>query len=154
MKPFPHLYSVTASGSATGNVSLNTEGLACLPTAAPVEFGGPGDQWSPEALLTGAVASCFILSFRAVARALHIPWLRLNVDVAGTLERSVGTLQFTYFVTRAVLTIPETASVAACERALVQAERGCLVANSLHGVRELRTEIVKAPMVELLAEAV
>src|SRR5262245_284897 len=151
MQPLPHVYSVTAAGGAIGDVPLNGAGLPRMHTAAPAEFGGPGDQWSPETLLTGAVASCFILSFRAVARASRIAWLRLQVEVSGTLERSAATLQFTNFVTRAVLTVPETADVTACERALARAEHGCLVANSLSAVRELKMEVVKTPMVEPVA---
>lgn len=154
MQPLPHVYSVSAAGGAIGDVSLNTAGVSRMHVATPVEFGGPGDQWSPETLLTGAVASCFILTFRAVARASHIAWLRLQVEVSGTLDRSGGALQFTNFVTRATLTVPETADLKACERALAKAEHGCLVANSLQGVRELHTEIVRAPMADVVAQAV
>lgn len=152
MQPLPHVYSVTAAGHATGTVALNAAGAPRLLTAAPAEFDGPGDQWSPESMLTGAIASCFILSFRAVARVSRISWLRLQVEVSGTLERSGGALQFTNFVTRVVLTVPENADVAACESALAKAEHGCLVANSLNAVRELQTEIMRAPMVEPAAQ--
>ena len=150
MQPLPHVYSVKAAGSAVGSVALNTAGTPRLLTAAPAEFGGPGDHWSPESMLTGAVASCFILSFRAVARAQRLTWLRLECDVSGTLERRGGALRFTNFVTRAVLTVPENADIVACEHVLEQAEQGCLVANSLDAVRELQIEVVKArrePMV-------
>jgi organic hydroperoxide reductase OsmC/OhrA len=94
-------------------------------------------------MLTGAVASCFILSFRAVARAQRLGWLRLECDVSGTLNRSGGALRFTNFVTRVVLTVPENADVSACQHALEKAEQGCLVANSLDAVRELQIDIVK-----------
>jgi len=153
MQPLPHVYSVNGAGSAIGNVALSSNGAPRLFTAAPAEFGGPGDQWSPESLLTGAVASCFILSFRAVARAQRIAWLRLECAVSGTLDRVGGALRFTNFVTRVVLTVPEGADVSACERALRKAEQGCLVANSLDAVRELEFEIVKAAMVEPAAKA-
>lgn len=152
MQPLPHIYTVTAAGSSTGSVALNTPGAPRLATAAPAEFGGPGDQWSPESMLTGAVASCFILSFRAVARAQRIAWLRLECGVSGTLDRTGHALRFTNFVTRVVLTVPESANVAACERALAKAEEGCLVANSLDAVRELQIEVVKASMVEPVAK--
>jgi organic hydroperoxide reductase OsmC/OhrA len=115
-------------------------------TAAPAEFGGPGDHWSPESMLTGALAGCFILSFRAVTRAQKLSWLRLECEVSGTLDRSGGALRFTNFVTRVVLTVPENADVGACERVLEKAEQGCLVANSLDAVRELQIDIVKTRM--------
>jgi len=153
MQPFPHVYSVNGTGGAVGNVTLSSDGTPRLLTAAPAEFGGPGDQWSPESMLTGAVASCFILSFRAVARAQRIAWLRLECAVSGTLDRVAGVLRFTNFVTRVVLTVPEGADATACERALRKAEQGCLVANSLDAVRELHFEIVTASMVEPVAKA-
>jgi organic hydroperoxide reductase OsmC/OhrA len=148
MQPLPHVYSVTAAASANGAVGLNAAGLPGLPTDAPAEFGGPGDQWSPEALLAGAIASCFILSFRAVARASHLEWVRLDCDVDATLDRVERVLQFTKVIVHAKLTVPAAMDVASCERALERAEHGCLVANSLRCARELRIEVVKIPVVE------
>ena len=56
-----------------------------LRTAPPVDFDGPGDAWSPEQLLLGAVASCFAFTLRAVARASQVTWRRLDVVVEGTV---------------------------------------------------------------------
>ena len=130
MQPFPHTYSVGAAGGASGNVALTATGVPTLMSAAPAQFGGPGDRWSPESLLCGAVASCFVLGFRAVARASGLAWTRLECEVAGTLERSAGPLRFTRIVTRAVLTVPESAGTVLCEKLLHKADHGCLVANS------------------------
>jgi organic hydroperoxide reductase OsmC/OhrA len=58
MHPFPHHYYVSAEGNATGAVTLSSPGLATLESAPPVEFDGPGDRWSPETLLVGAIADC------------------------------------------------------------------------------------------------
>jgi organic hydroperoxide reductase OsmC/OhrA len=147
MQPLPHVYTVTAAGSATGTVGLNAAGLPNLRSAAPAEFGGPGDQWSPESLLAGAIASCFILSFRAVARASHLEWVRLDCDVDATLDRQERVLQFTKIIVHARLSVLAAMDVATCERALERAEHGCLVANSLRSARELRIEIVQLPVV-------
>lgn len=147
MQPLPHVYSVSAGASATGIVGLSARGLPGLRTAAPAEFGGPGDQWSPEALLAGAIASCFILSFRSVARASNLEWLRLDCDVEATLDRQERVLQFTRAIVHARLTVPAAMDVAACKRALEKAEHGCLVANSLRCARELQIDIVQSPVV-------
>lgn len=144
MQPLPHVYSVAASGSAEGNVSLTAAGVPALNSAPPTEFGGPGDQWSPESLFAAAIASCFILTFRAMARASHLPWTNLECSVDATLERAEGVTYFTHVVTRAKLTVPDGTSTVLCERVLNKAEEGCLVANSLRSKRELRMEIVKA----------
>jgi organic hydroperoxide reductase OsmC/OhrA len=56
MQAFPHHYEVSAGATVTGAVTLESERLPALKSAPPTEFGGPGDQWSPETLLVGAVA--------------------------------------------------------------------------------------------------
>ncbi|HEY0938956.1 MAG TPA: OsmC family protein [Steroidobacter sp.] len=144
MEPFPHLYSVEAVGSADGHVDVDSAGLPQLQSAPPPQFGGPGGQWSPESLLAAAAASCFILTFRAIARASHLNWTRLEAKVDATLDRVDGVTRFTRIVTRAALTVPAGTSTVSCERALTKAEAGCLIANSLRGERELQMEIIKS----------
>ena len=51
MQDLPHYYHVNASAEAEGNVTLKANEVPQLVTAPPAEFGGPGDQWSPETLL-------------------------------------------------------------------------------------------------------
>ncbi|WP_410959978.1 OsmC family protein, partial [Salmonella sp. SAL4434] len=74
MQAFPHRYRVKGSGSVTGDVELIAAGLPPLRSESPAEFDGPGDRWSPETLLVGAVADCFLLTFRAIARASKLSW--------------------------------------------------------------------------------
>mgnify|MGYP003339189807 CR=1 FL=1 len=54
-------------------------------------------------LLCAAVADCFVLSFRAVARASKLDWTHLDCHVEGTLDRAEGTTRFTRYLTRATL---------------------------------------------------
>jgi organic hydroperoxide reductase OsmC/OhrA len=143
VQPLPHTYSVAATGTAESNVALSTAGVPSLLSAPPVEFEGPGNQWSPEALFAAAIASCFMLTFRSVARASRLTWLNLECDVDAILERVEGVTQFTRVVTRATLTVPEGTSTELCERVLNKTEQNCLVANSLRSKRELHMEIVK-----------
>ncbi len=95
MQDLPHHYRVTATGEPAGTVNVASPGLDDLATAAPAEFGGPGDQWSPETLFAAAIADCFVLSFRAVARASRLTWRSLQCDVEAVLERVDGTTRFT-----------------------------------------------------------
>jgi len=145
MQPLPHSYLVAAAGSTSGNVSLTAADVPPLTSAPPSQFGGPGGQWSPESLLCAAIASCFILSFRAVARASGLPWVHLECEVEGVLARSAGVTRFTQIVIRPVLMVVESINTATCEKLLSKAEHGCLIANSLNCSRELQTEIVQAP---------
>ena len=102
----------------------------------PAEYG-PRGVWSPETLLCASVADCFILTFRAVARAAHIEWQQLVCRVEGVLDRVEGIAQFTKFTTFAKLSVPKGMDMAKARGLLERAEKGCLVANSLRGARTL-----------------
>jgi organic hydroperoxide reductase OsmC/OhrA len=133
MDPFPHRYRVKARGRVTGDVELSAEGLTTLRSASPAEFDGPGDRWSPETLLVGAVADCFILTFRAVARTADLPWASLECDVTGKLERVDRVPQFTRLDIAAHLVVPRGEDAERARRALEKAERACLISSSLKG---------------------
>ena len=141
MDPLPHHYSVVARASAEGEVALESAGLPPLASAGPREFGGPGDRWSPETLLVGALADCFILTFRAVARASKLPWSSLRVDVEGTLDRVERATQFTGFRLRAALALPAGGDEALAHRLLEKSERGCLISSSLKGPVQLEASV-------------
>lgn len=141
MKPYPHHYQVAASAGVEGEVLLASAGLEPLNTAPPIEFDGPGNRWSPETLLVGAIADCFILTFRSVARAAKLPWLGLNCEVEGILDRDQGVSRFVSFTIHATLRIPAGADQEVAEKALHKAETGCLISNSLSGKFELVTRV-------------
>ena len=144
MQPLPHRYTTSATGGPTGSVAVSSAGLPGIATAAPAEFGGPGDLWSPEMLLCASVANCFVLTFRAYAGAAKFEWSRLDARVEAVLERVDGVAQFTRFVTRATLAMAPAGDAEKAHALLEKAEARCLVANSLKGERELAVEIVRA----------
>jgi peroxiredoxin-like protein len=141
MQDFPHHYAVTAAGTVDGDVELGAPRLAAMRSASPAEFGGPGDRWSPETLLVGAVADCFVLTFRAVARASKLSWTSLRCDVDGTLDRIDRTTQFTDLDLRAHLDVPAGTDVEQARRVLEKAEHNCLISNSLKAAIHLKTEV-------------
>lgn len=141
MKPYPHHYRVDAAAAATGNVELTAEGLPALASAPPAEFDGPGDLWSPETLLVAALADCFILTFRAVARASRFDWHRLACHVEGTLDRADGVTRFSHFELAARLDIPADGNTDMGRRLLEKAERGCLITHSLAAPVSLRCDV-------------
>ena len=142
MHPFPHHYLVTAAVRPDGDVPLSTEGVRVIESAPPKEFDGPGNQWSPEGLLTASVADCFVLGFRAIASASKYAWLSLESKTRGTLERVDGKMRFTRFETHAKLHVPPGADIERAKKLLEKAELTCLVANSLNGERHLTVEVV------------
>ena len=141
MQDFPHHYVVAASARSDSNVELASSGVEAIESAAPAEFGGPGDRWSPETLLVAAVADCFILSFKAIARASRLAWTDLTCDVVGDLNRVDRVTQFTGFSIRATLEVPENTDESKALRLLEKAEKICLITNSLIADSRLEAEI-------------
>ncbi len=131
MQNLPHHYNVSAAADPESAVQLRSTGLPDLESAAPAEFGGPGDKWSPESLLVASVADCFVLSFKAIARASKFSWISLTCSVEGTLDKVERLTQFTTFEVKASLTIPADTSEVIALRLLEKAEDLCLITNSL-----------------------
>jgi uncharacterized OsmC-like protein len=148
MTVFPHEYVVTAGASVGDDVELRAEGLPALRSAPPREFGGPGDRWSPETLVVAAVGDCFVLTFRAIARVMELPWTSLRCHVRGTVDRVERSTQFTAFAIEATLSLPQGASEESARRALEKAERGCLITNSLkaESTLSITIETVEQPL--------
>lgn len=145
MTEFPHHYTVKASAQQQGSVAVEAANLPPINSAPPVEFGGPGNQWSPETLLMAAIADCLILSFRAIARASKLEWHELICDAEGTLDRVDGITRFTHAVLQATLRVPAGVDTARAQRLLDKAKQTCLVTNSLTAECRLEARVQTDP---------
>jgi organic hydroperoxide reductase OsmC/OhrA len=146
MQDFPHRYQ--ASAVASGEfIRLDSPGLPSLETAAPAAFDGPGDRWSPETMFTGAIANCFILTFKSVARASKFDWIDITCDVDAVLHRVDRVTRFTVATLTAKLTIADEGKRDQAERVLRKSEESCLVRNSL------KTEVTLLTAIETVAAA-
>ncbi len=141
MQGLPHAYSASATSTEQSVVTTRIQGQPELSVAPPANFGGPGDIHSPEDLQVAAVASCFILSFKAIARASKLDWESLDVSVSGTLDQVDRAVQFTELVTEAKLVLPPEASRDKAERLLEKAEQTCFITNSLKAESRLEAVI-------------
>jgi peroxiredoxin-like protein len=137
-------YVISASVKPDSLVDLTGAGLPSLVSGPPKEFGGTGAEWSPEDLLVGAVADCFVLAFKAIAAASRYTWVDLNCDVTGTLDKVERAMQFTALNIQATLTIPADADADRATRLLEKAEQTCFITNSLKADPELTIEIKTA----------
>ena len=141
MDAYPHHYRVQAAAQAEGSVGLASERLPSLSSAPPVQFGGPGDQWSPETLLVAASADCLILTFRAIARASKLPWVRVDCDAEGVLDRVDGVTRFTQMRLNARLVLPAGGDLERARRLIEKAEKTCLITCSLKAESVLTVDV-------------
>lgn len=141
MQKFPHIYKAEVVAGPDGAVEIQSPGLKGIETTSPPEFGGPEGNWSPETLLIAAVADCFVLTFRAIARASKLDWSELDCKAEGKLERDGKVSRFTAFHLRAALQIPESERVEKAQLLLEKAEVNCLITNSMTAKIHLDTNI-------------
>ena len=139
-----HQYSVTAKTQPEGLVDLAGDGLPGIVSGPPLDFGGSGQEWSPEDLLVGAVADCFVLSFKAIAAASRFDWIDLKCNATGTLDKVERAMQFTEINIKATLTVSGEADTDRAKRLLEKAEKTCFITNSLKAEPELEIEILTA----------
>ena len=142
MQELPHLYKVTASAQSEGDIALTGEVLPTIITAPPAEYGGPGDLWSPETLFVSSISGCFILTFRAIARASKLSWISLECDAYGTLEQVDRTTKFTAIDIKAIVRIPAGTDADKARRLMEKSESNCLITQSMTATVHLDAEVI------------
>lgn len=105
--------------------------LPPIEISAPPEFSGEAGKWTPEHLLLGATAGCFLTTFAALAHISHLNILGYRCRASGRLEKVAGEgYRFTEIVLVPELSIAgEDRDKAA--RIVAKAERNCFISNSL-----------------------
>ena len=142
MQALPHIYSVTAEGTVNSQLISSSKGIPDITVAAPAEFGGPGDQWSPETLLLSAAANCFVLSFKAIAKASKLEWKDIHCESVGKLDKVDRITLFTEITTKVKLTITDPNDKERAIKLLEKSESICLVSNSLKSTLMLECDII------------
>jgi len=110
--------------------------------SAPPEFGGEAGLWTPEHFLLAAVSSCFIATFKAVAKASKLDYQGIEVAADGLVERESGGFRFTKITLHPVLILYREESRELGGRLLEKAERVCLVSRSLSSKIELDPKVL------------
>jgi peroxiredoxin-like protein len=142
MKPLPHEYDVHLTGGPSGYARLSTNGVPELRTAAPADYDGPGDAWSPEHLLLASVQTCFLLTLRSIARLSKLEFTNLTLDASGVVNRQDGVTRFVEIVLRPRLTVASGTDHERALHILEKSEKACLVAASLSTPVRLEPEIL------------
>lgn len=131
MTPLPHSYDIQFTGGAEAYGTASSAGLPALPMAPPTQFGGPGDAWSPEHLLLASVASCFVFTLRALARAAKVPLLNVTISAHGTVAKQGGAVRFTEIVIAPRITAAGHVDHDRLLELVDTAEDHCLISASL-----------------------
>lgn len=106
--------------------------------SAPPEFGGEKDFATPEELFVASVNTCLMLTFESVCKKMNISFQSFECDCEGTLENVDGKEMITKIVLRPKV-IGE--DIEKLEKALLLAEKYCLVTNSIKSEMVLESNV-------------
>jgi len=111
--------------------------------ASPPEFRGEKNVWTPEDLFVGAIETCFLMTFAAIAQKQELPIDAYYSESTGLLEFVDGKYRFSRVTVKPTIIVAEQDAGEAAPEAIRRAHRDCLVANSV------AAEIVVDPDIRL-----
>ena len=128
-----YFYTVHASSETlqSGKVQARDVMPHEVKFSAPPEFGGIPGTWTPEHFLLSGVASCFVATFEAIARASHFQFSSLSVVAEGIVAKIDGRWKFTSITLNPTLAVESDEDRSRAEKLLGKTERSCIIANSL-----------------------
>jgi organic hydroperoxide reductase OsmC/OhrA len=134
-----HFYSTNVVWTGERHGDLSAPVMPTLKIDAPPEFRGHEGVWTPEHLFVGAINSCFMTTFLAIAENSKLDFVHFDAKATGKLEEheDVG-LMITVVVLRPELTISNARDKDRALRILRKAERHCLIANSVKAAISLQ----------------
>jgi organic hydroperoxide reductase OsmC/OhrA len=127
-----HFYSTNVVWTGERHGDLSAPVMPTLNIDAPPEFRGHEGVWTPEHLFVGAINSCFMTTFLAIAENSKLDFVHFDAKATGKLEKheDVGWMM-TVVILRPELTISNARDKDRALRILQKAERHCLIANSV-----------------------
>jgi organic hydroperoxide reductase OsmC/OhrA len=139
-KSFTFRTSTNWTGGCCG--TLSSEGKPALTIPGAPEFKSNGGQWSPEDMFVAAVEVCHMATFMAYANKSHIPILSYKSHANGVLEYVDGDYRFTRIVIFPTIAVPNTAVESQVHSMLREAQKHCLVSNSIASIVEVNPTIM------------
>ena len=113
--------------------------------ATPKQFGGTGEDWSPEHLFLGAVNSCYMSTLFSFAKKMNLNILAFECNSIGQIEMLDGKYRFTFINMYPTIGIAKEEDRVKANLAVEKTQQYCLVSNSLSSEIIYHTEIVIKP---------
>jgi organic hydroperoxide reductase OsmC/OhrA len=108
-------------------IALSADQKPGLTVTPPKEFGGTGQEWSPEELMGGAVDSCLLLTTLYFVRTLKIELTSYRSSATVQMDRTADGLRFQEITLKIDAAVSKDEDVGKMKSAIEQAEAHCPV---------------------------
>lgn len=141
----PHFYDVSIEWNSNRKGTISSSVLPThIEVATPPQFpNGMEGIWSPEHLFVGAINSCLMTTFLAIAENSKLEFIRFESKGKGKLEMVDGSYMMTEVELIPIVVVKENAFKEKAEKLLYKAEKNCLISNSV------KSKIIFNPMVKV-----
>jgi organic hydroperoxide reductase OsmC/OhrA len=121
---------------------LASEGKPSLRFSPPPEFKGEPGLWTPEHMFVACVEMCHMSTFIAFAANRSLPIVSYESHANGVLEYVEGDYRFTRIVIFPTIVVSSPSAEEEVQSILRDAEKHCLVTNSIASIVEVNPTIV------------
>lgn len=128
-KSFTYATHVTWSGGRAGVISSG--GKQSFRVSSPPEFKGESGNWTPEDLYVASLEVCQMTTFLAMADRYEIPVISYQSQAQGILEFVDGGFKFTKVTITPTIVVTGPFDQEVIRKAVDDAHKHCLVANSV-----------------------
>jgi len=122
--------------------TLSSEGKPTIRISSPPEFKGEQNVWTPEDMFVGSVEMCHMNTFLAFAERRNLSIISYRSHANGVLEYVEGDYRFTRIVIFPTITVASSVRETEVHEILRDAEKHCLVANSIASIVEVSPTIM------------
>jgi organic hydroperoxide reductase OsmC/OhrA len=135
-------YKTRTSWTEGKSGTIASDGKPTLRISSPPEFKGESGVWTPEDMFVGAVEVCHMATFMSFAAKKSLPIISYKSHANGVLEFVDGDYRFTRIVIFPTIVVERTVSEAEVHATLRDAEKHCLVANSIDSIVEVTPTLI------------
>jgi organic hydroperoxide reductase OsmC/OhrA len=136
-----YFYEVDLLWNTERTGTLSSLGLPPIEVVTPPEFTkGQKNKWTPEHMLAGAVASCLMTNFLAIAEVYQLNILAYRSHCFVKLEKQEGKLNATEILIRPTVTVSSTQDASKAMKLMDKADQSCPIKNALKLVVEVHSK--------------
>jgi peroxiredoxin-like protein len=139
-KSYTYRTSIAWTGGRSG--ILESNGKPSIKVSSPPEFKGEAGVWTPEDMFVASVEICHMATFLAFAARQSIAISSYKSHSNGVLEFIDGDFRFTRIVIFPTIVVGNSESEAQVHAILREAQKHCLVTNSIASIVEVNPTIV------------
>ena len=140
-----YFYEVDLAWKSERAGTLSSLGFPDIEVVTPPEFiKGEKNKWTPEHLLAGAVSSCLMTTFLAIAEVFQLNIIDYKCHCFIKLEKKQGKLEASEILLRPTIKLVSDQDLPKAIQLIEKADQSCPIKNSL------RLPVAVHPMFDFL----